>query len=133
MTEAYSISDLAKEFAVTTRTIRFYEDKGLLKPKRDGQKRIYNAADKTRLKLILRGKRIGLSLDESFEIIQLYHQNPDSSAQLNKLLKAIQEQKQSIKKKKNALQDMENEINEVENKCLAALKALEKPTKQHLK
>jgi DNA-binding transcriptional MerR regulator len=129
MSNDYSISELAKEFAVTTRTIRFYEDKGLLKPKRDGQKRIYSPADKTRLKLILRGKRIGLSLDESFEIIQLYHQNPDSSAQLHKLLKAIEEQKQTIKKKKSALHDMEKEIKEVENKCLTALKAMEKANK----
>src|SRR5690606_20103082 len=104
-------------------------DKGLLKPLREGQKRIYSPADRTRLKLILRGKRIGLSLDESFEIIQLYHQNPDSSAQLNKLLAAIQLQKQELKKRKKALQDMEKEIKDVEDKCLAALKSLEKSNK----
>ncbi len=129
MNDAYSISDLSKEFGVSTRTIRFYEDKGLLKPRRDGQKRIFSAADKTRLKLILRGKRIGLSLDESFEIIQLYHHNPDSSAQLNKLLLTIKEQKAAIKKKKSALMDMEKEIKDVEKKCLDALKALEKTSK----
>jgi DNA-binding transcriptional MerR regulator len=125
MSKQYSISDLAKEFDVTTRTIRFYEDKGMLKPKRDGQKRIYKAADRTRLKLILRGKRIGLSLDESFDIIQLYtKQSLDTRKQLNKLLQAIEKQKEIINKKKVAILDMETEINEVEAKCLKTLEAL---------
>ena len=61
----YSISNLAAEFGVTTRTIRFYEEKGLLQPRRDGTRRIYSPADRTKLRLILRGKRLGLSLDES--------------------------------------------------------------------
>jgi DNA-binding transcriptional MerR regulator len=125
MSKQYSISDLAKEFDITTRTIRFYEDKGMLKPKRDGQKRIYKAADRTRLKLILRGKRIGLSLDESFDIIQLYtKQSLDTRKQLNKLLQAIEKQKEIINKKKVAILDMETEINEVEAKCLKTLEAL---------
>ena len=122
--ETYSISELAKEFSVTTRTIRFYEDKGMLKPKRIGQKRIYSPADRTRLKLILRGKRIGLSLDESFNIIELYHQNPDSSKQFKKLLQAIEKQKEILNSKKTALLAMEAEINEVEQKCKEALNAL---------
>ena len=120
----FSISELAKEFEVTTRTIRFYEDKGMLKPKREGQKRIYSATDRTRLKLILRGKRIGLSLDESFDIIQLYKQSPDSSKQLKKLLQAIEIQKEVLSKKKTALLAMEAEIEEVELKCRKALQAL---------
>lgn len=120
----FSISELAKEFEVTTRTIRFYEDKGMLKPKREGQKRVYSAADRTRLKLILRGKRIGLSLDESFDIIQLYKQSPDSSKQLKKLLQAIEIQKEVLSKKKTALLAMEAEIEEVELKCRKALQAL---------
>lgn len=124
--DTYSISELSKEFGVTTRTIRFYEDKGMLQPERDGQKRIYSAADRTRLKLILRGKRIGLSLEESFEIIQLYHESPDTRKQLNKLLQAVEKQKETIKQKKAALASMEQEINEVESKCKAALREIEK-------
>jgi len=124
MSKQYSISELAKEFEITTRTIRFYEDKGMLKPKRDGQKRIYSSADRTRLKLIIRGKRKGLSLDESFDIIQLYKQSPDSSKQLKKLLQAIEKQKEILSKKKLALLSMEEEIQEVENKCKKALASL---------
>ena len=69
MAVTYSISELASEFDVTTRTIRFYEEKGLLDPFREGTRRIYGPADRTKLRLILRGKRLGLSLDESAEII----------------------------------------------------------------
>lgn len=124
--ESYSISELAYEFGITTRAIRFYEDRGMLSPKREGQKRIYSPADRTRLKLILRGKRIGLSLEESFEIIQLYHQSPDSRKQLNKLLQAIEKQREVISQKKSALQAMEKELQEVENKCRNALNELDK-------
>jgi DNA-binding transcriptional MerR regulator len=121
----YSISELSKEFEVTTRTIRFYEDKGMIKPLREGQKRIYSPADRTRLRLILRGKRIGLSLEESFEIIQLYHEDPDSTKQLKKVLQAIEKQKNSIREKKAAINAIEKEINEIETKCTKALKSLE--------
>lgn len=122
--ESYSISELAHEFGITTRAIRFYEDRGMLSPKREGQKRIYSPADRTRLKLILRGKRIGLSLEESFEIIQLYHQSPDSRKQLNKLLQAVEKQREIISHKKTALQAMEKELQEVETKCRHALNEL---------
>jgi DNA-binding transcriptional MerR regulator len=71
-TSSYSIRDLASEFDVTTRTIRYYEEKGLLSPKRNGSQRIYSPSDRTKLKLILRGKRLGFSLDESAEIILMY-------------------------------------------------------------
>ncbi len=124
--ETYSISDLASEFDITTRTIRFYEDRGMLSPLRDGQKRIYSPADRTTLKLILRGKRIGLSLEESFEIIQLYHQSPDSRKQLNKVLQAIEKQKEIITEKKSAIQSMEKELQEVEGKIRSALNELDK-------
>jgi len=68
----YSISDLSKEFDITTRSIRFYEDQGLLKPKRRGQTRIYSLKDRVRLKLILRGKRLGFSLAETRRLFELY-------------------------------------------------------------
>lgn len=121
----YSISDLASEFDITTRTIRFYEDKGMLEPKRNGQRRIYSPADRTRLKLILRGKRIGLSLEQSFELIQLYQQSPDNRKQLNKVLQTIEKQKENIEQRKSALLAMEQEIMAVEAKCRTALKALD--------
>ncbi|NIW86644.1 MAG: MerR family transcriptional regulator, partial [Gammaproteobacteria bacterium] len=72
MNTVYSIGDLAREFDVTPRTIRFYEDQGLLSPARSGQNRVYTARDRTRLKLILRGKRLGFSLSEIRDILDLY-------------------------------------------------------------
>ena len=78
----YSISQLSKEFEVTTRTIRHYEELGLLSPARRGQTRVYSPADRTRLKLILRGKRLGLSLDDSREIIDMYEPGKTNIDQL---------------------------------------------------
>ncbi len=78
-THQFTISQLSKEFAITTRSIRFYEDQGLLSPQRDGQKRIYSSHDRTWLKLICRGKRLGLSLTEIRQILDMY----DSSASNN--------------------------------------------------
>ncbi|MDP5053135.1 MAG: MerR family DNA-binding transcriptional regulator, partial [Congregibacter sp.] len=85
----YGISELSQEFDISTRTIRFYEEKGFIKPDRSGQRRIYSAADRARIRLILRGKRIGLSLAESVEIIDLYHPGESDSAQLDSLLARI--------------------------------------------
>ena len=79
MDDSYSIGDLSREFGVTTRTIRFYEDQGLLSPNRNGQNRIYQARDRVRLKLILRGKRLGFSLKEINKLIELYDA-PDGEA-----------------------------------------------------
>ena len=99
---SYSISDLAREFDLTTRAIRFYEDMGLLQPQRTGpggRSRVYSARDRTRLKLTLRAKRLGLSLTEAREIIDMYDSPRDTGAQLKKFLvvlaahrKALEEQ-----------------------------------------
>ena len=86
MPENYSIRDLASEFEVTTRTIRFYEEKGLLNPKRNGPHRIYSSNDRTKLLLILRGKRLGFSLDESAEIILMYGTPANNKKQLERLI-----------------------------------------------
>ena len=85
----YSISELATEFDITTRTIRFYEEKGLLKPKRNGSARIYSVADRTRLKLILRGKRLGFTLEESLSVIEIYDHKRGSTKQLEVTLVKI--------------------------------------------
>jgi DNA-binding transcriptional MerR regulator len=76
----FSITDLAREFAVTNRAIRFYEDEGLISPDRDGQRRVYNQRDRIRLMLILRGRRLGFSLKEIREIIDLYDADPNEIA-----------------------------------------------------
>ena len=127
MSPTYTISELAKEFGITTRTIRFYEDKGLISPERNGQKRVFSARDKTRLKLILRGKRVGLSLDESHEIIDMYDHESGNKAQLERLLLVINNQRDNLKEKRNDLDAMEAALAQVEEKCLKALKTIKKP------
>ncbi len=117
----YTISDLAKEFGVTTRTIRHYEDIGLLAPSREGQVRVYNRGDRTRLKLILRGKRLGVSLDESREIIQMYRPDHNNKQQLQQLLERVEQQKQRLNQRLADIKTMMNELDEVEKTCLQAL------------
>ena len=92
----FSISDLAKEFALTTRAIRFYEDEGLIAPERSGRTRIYGARERTRLKLILRGKRLGLSLQEIREILDLHDTNVDDVPQLIKFVEVLEERRSSL-------------------------------------
>ena len=91
---SYSITDLSREFAVTPRTLRFYEEKGLLNPKRSGKNRIYSVGDRTRLRLILRGRQLGLSLEESAEVIGLYAPGTPNHEQLHRLLQKIEEKRQ---------------------------------------
>lgn len=121
MATTYTISDLAREFDVTTRTIRFYEDKGLIVPERRGQTRLYSAADRTKLKLILRGKRLGLSLDESREIIDMYNPGTNNADQLNRLIGKIQERKALLEAQKRDLDQMLQELDDAEQRCRDAL------------
>jgi DNA-binding transcriptional MerR regulator len=88
-TNTYTISELAQEFDTTTRAIRFYEDQGLISPKRDGQKRIYNASDRIIIKLIMRGKRLGFSLAESKELIELYNADNNNQEQHLRVLEQV--------------------------------------------
>ncbi|MCW8871014.1 MAG: MerR family DNA-binding transcriptional regulator [Xanthomonadales bacterium] len=120
----YSISDLAGEFDVTTRTIRFYEEKGLLKPRREGTRRIYSPADRTRLRLILRGKRLGLSLDESADIIGMYGTPGNNHRQLQKLIDKIREKREDLQRQQRDLEATLKELADAEGKCHEALSAL---------
>ena len=117
----YSISELASEFDVTTRTIRFYEEKGFLKPSRQGQRRIYSGSDRTRLRLILRGKRIGLSLDESAEIIDLYGSPSGNQRQLEILLARVRERREELLAQKKELDAVLGDLRDVEKNCEQAL------------
>lgn len=92
----FSISELAREFDVTPRAIRFYEAEGLLAPRREGQKRIYTARDRTRLKLTLRGKRLGLTLSEIRELIDMYEPGRDERPQLERFLAVLESHKKSL-------------------------------------
>lgn len=121
MATQYSISDLSREFDITTRTIRFYETEGLLHPSRNGQTRIYNDADRVTLKLIIRGKRLGLSLAESKELIQLYDPSGANQKQLQRLLDKIDERRKVLKQQIEDIRVMEHELNEAETRCLEAM------------
>lgn len=114
---SFSISQLANEFGISTRTIRFYEEKGYIKPARDGQRRIYSAADRARIKLILRGKRIGLSLAESMEIIEMYNPGDSDAAQLASLLRRIAERREALLQQRQDLEATLVALDEIEALC----------------
>ncbi len=119
----YSISQLAREFEVTTRTIRHYEDIGLLYPARRGQTRVYSAADRTRLRLILRGKRLGLSLEDSRDIIDMYEPGKTNVDQLKKLIDAIQAQRIKLNQQLDDISNLLKDLNTAEADCIDALKS----------
>ena len=121
-THQFTISQLSKEFAITTRSIRFYEDQGLLSPQRDGQKRIYSSHDRTWLKLICRGKRLGLSLAEIRQILDMY----DSSAsnndqQLLVFIDKIKLRKATLEQQMLDISALKKELDEAEKRCKKAL------------
>ena len=115
----YTIRDLAEEFDITTRTLRFYEEKGMLSPHRQGQLRIYNAGDRTRLKLILRGKRLGLDLQESSEIIAMYNPGTNNQKQLKALLAKIGEKKIQLVRQQEDLDAMFEDLKLWEKNCVS--------------
>jgi DNA-binding transcriptional MerR regulator len=117
----YTISELAREFGVTTRTIRFYEEKGLVSPRREGQRRLYSSADRVRIQLILRGKRIGMSLDESVEVIDLYKPRHDNTQQLHSLIDKVREKRRRFEQQKRDLEAILRRLDEVESLCRQAL------------
>ena len=117
----YSISQLSKEFDVTTRTIRHYEELGLITPARRGQTRVYSPADRTRLRLILRGKRLGLSLENSREIIDMYEPGKTNVEQLKKLINAIQAQRIKLNQQLDDISNLLTDLNQAESDCIDAL------------
>ena len=118
----YSIAELAREFAITARTIRFYEDEGLIKPKRQGLTRLYSVGDRTRLGWILRGKRLGFSLAEIKELLDLYQIDRTGVQQMRELLKRIRHLHADLQEKRRDLDAHIQEISEAENVVAAELK-----------
>ena len=112
--ENYSISDLAQEFDVTPRAIRFYEDEGLLKPRREGSRRIYAKRDYVRLKLVLRGKRLGLSLAQVREMFDLYDAARDERPQLEKFLTALAARREQLQRQRTEIEEELAEIRSFE-------------------
>jgi DNA-binding transcriptional MerR regulator len=117
----FSIRDLASEFDVTTRTIRYYEEKGLLSPDREGAQRIYSPSDRTKLKLILRGKRLGLSLVECAEILMMYGSPEKNRRQLEKLIERIRIKRQELMRQKDDLESLLLDLKAAETKSQVAL------------
>jgi DNA-binding transcriptional MerR regulator len=130
MATSYTISDLAKEFDLTTRAMRFYEDMGLLQPERTGpagRNRIYSARDRTRLRLTLRAKRLGLSLTEAKEIIDVYDSPRDTGAQLRKFLEVLGAHRKQLEGQLADLQANLEEVEEHEQEARALLDKVESP------
>ena len=112
----YSIGELAKEFDITPRSIRFYEEQDLLSPERTGQTRIYCNKDRVRLKLILRGKRLGFSLAEIKNLFELYDSNANSMLQLEAMLQMTEQKRAILRQQLDDIQMLMNELDEVEKR-----------------
>ena len=129
MAITYSISDLAKEFDLTTRAMRFYEDMGLLQPERSGpggRQRVYSGRDRTRLKLTLRAKRLGLSLTEAKDIIDMYDSPRDTGPQLRKFLAVLAQHRRQLEEQMADLQSNLDEVKEHEKEARALLAKMAK-------
>ncbi|MBO3275459.1 MerR family transcriptional regulator [Pseudomonas schmalbachii] len=125
MAITYSISDLARELDVTTRAIRFYEEQGMLSPERRGQERVYSPKDLVALKLILRGKRIGFSLAECKELIDLYDPSGNHK-QLETFMEKISARRAQLDQQLLDIQQMQLELDTAEERCLAAMAETDK-------
>ena len=121
MNNQYSIRELSQEFDVTTRTLRFYEEKGLLSPARAGQNRTYSAADRARLILILRGKTLGLSLEQSADLIAMYDPDSNNKKQLEALIEKIQSRRHQLEIQKQELERMIVDLEAWEERSRAAM------------
>lgn len=120
----FSISELAREFDITTRSIRFYEDQGLLNPAREGQTRIYSKQDRVRLKLTLRGKRLGFSLAEIRELFDLYDADKSSRTQLQTMLGLVEEKRETLQQQMEDIRMVLLELDAAEQRCQQALSQL---------
>ncbi|MDE8345110.1 MAG: MerR family DNA-binding transcriptional regulator [Acidocella sp.] len=117
----YSVSQLARQLGVTARTIRFYEDKNLITPQRAGTTRVYTHRDRARLALILRGKRLGFSLREIKEFLDLYDADPQHHLQLRQLLIAVRKRITKLKEQRSAIEESLTELSEIDRQCEAVL------------
>ena len=120
----YSVTQLARDLGVTARTIRFYEDKGLISPRRAGNNRVYTLRDRARMILILRGKKLGFSLREIKEYLDLYDADPTHAKQLRLLLKAVRDRIAQLEDQRVALDEALGELRDVEAQTHNALEAL---------
>ena len=113
----FAISDLAREFSITPRTIRFWEDQGILAPQREGNKRVFTRRDRARLKMALRGKRLGLSLAEIKDLIGMYTSTEDETPQLLECLRVIAKRREALEQQREDIEAMLTEIGQFERQC----------------
>jgi DNA-binding transcriptional MerR regulator len=120
--KTYTIGELAQEFDTTTRAIRFYEDQGLISPQREGQKRIYNPSDRITIKLIMRGKRLGFSLAESKELIELYNSADNNQEQYKRVIEQVRISRERLLQQQADIEMMLLELDEHESRVNADMK-----------
>lgn len=120
----WSIGELAGEFDTTLRTIRFYEDCGLLSPERRGQTRIFHERDRVRLQLVLRGKRLGFTLEEIAQVVDMYDETPGERGQLEFLIVDIEARRAALRQKRHDLDEALAELDELERRCRSDLAEL---------
>lgn len=119
---SYSITQLSQEFNISSRAIRFYEDKGLLNPDRSKYRRAYSKRDRVRLMLILRGKRVGFSLDQSRELFDIYDSGTDEATQLQHWFKLLQEHEDRLEQNKRDIEELLGEVKNAKSHCQALMK-----------
>ena len=124
MREYYSITELTREFDVSTRTLRFYEDEGLIQPVRRGRTRLFRPTDRHLIRQIMRGKRLGFSISEIREIIQIYKEPPGEVGQLKLMIKRIEEQRNDLRQKRRDLEETLAELDHAEEACVERLAEL---------
>ena len=124
MREYYTITELTREFGISTRTLRFYEDEGLIAPVRRGRTRLFRPSDRHLLKQILRGKRLGFSIAEIHEIIQMYREPPGETGQLKLLMKRVEEKRADLRQKRRDIDETLSELDQIEESCIERLAEL---------
>ncbi|HEX5427516.1 MerR family transcriptional regulator [Segeticoccus rhizosphaerae] len=121
----WTIAEVAQEFGVTHRTVRHYEELGLISPERRGTRRVYHRRDRTRLALVLRGRRLGFPLEEISRIVNMYDEPPGEQGQLAYLLGQITDRRRDLEQRRRDIEDSLQELDELERRCRRDLSALE--------
>ncbi len=121
MREFYTITELTREFDISTRTLRFYEDEGLIAPVRRGRTRLFRPSDRVLIKQIMRGKRLGFSIAEIREIIQMYKTPPGEAGQLHTIVEKVEEKRAELRQKRKDIEETLAELDAVEEACVNRL------------
>ncbi len=124
MREYYTITELTREFDISTRTIRFYEDEGLIAPIRRGRTRLFRHSDRQLLRMILRGKRLGFSIAEIREIMAMYRAPPGEAGQLRTIIRRVGERRAELEQKRRDIEDLLGELDQAEEACLTRMAEL---------